>query len=150
MSTSLLLSKILAQSFITVVSWVSQLCPFLNACCLSDRSLYSTRWTMISEHTIIIFACIYMARRYYYFAEKHYRMLFQKKTLIVGNVFLRINTAQSINNYQIWETKSKYIEYIALWPSITVVELNSVSSQCARGKSSLARKAEVHVKFFQW
>ena len=29
------LSKILAQSFITVVNWVSQLCLFLNACCLS-------------------------------------------------------------------------------------------------------------------
>ena len=27
------LSKILAQSFITVVNWVSQLCLFLNACC---------------------------------------------------------------------------------------------------------------------
>ena len=37
-STCPLLSKILAQSFITVVNWVSQLCPFLNACCLSDRS----------------------------------------------------------------------------------------------------------------
>ena len=31
-----------------------------------------------------------------------------------------------------------------------LVELNSVSSQCARGKSSLARKTEVHPKFFQW
>ena len=40
-STCPLLSKILAQSFITVVNWVSQLCPFLNACCLSDIvSLY--------------------------------------------------------------------------------------------------------------
>ena len=47
-----LLSKILAQSFITVVSWVSQLCPFLNAYCLSDRSLYSSRWAMIFEHTM--------------------------------------------------------------------------------------------------
>ena len=46
-----LLSKILAQSFITVVNWVSQLCSFLNACCLSDRSLYSSRWAMIFEHT---------------------------------------------------------------------------------------------------
>ena len=50
-STCPLLSKILAQSFITVVNWVSQLCPFLNACCLSDRSLYSSRWAMIFEHT---------------------------------------------------------------------------------------------------
>ena len=47
-----LLSKILAQSFITIVNWVSQLCPFLNACCLSDRSLYSSRWAMIFEHTM--------------------------------------------------------------------------------------------------
>ena len=39
-STCPLLSKILAQSFITVVNWVSQLCPFLNAYCLSDRRLY--------------------------------------------------------------------------------------------------------------
>ena len=43
---------------------------------------------------------IYMARRYYYFAEKQYSILFQKKHLyVVGNVFLRINTAQSISNY---------------------------------------------------
>ena len=47
LSTCPLLSKILAQSFITVVNWVSQLCPFLNACCLSDRSLYLSRWAMI-------------------------------------------------------------------------------------------------------
>ena len=47
-----LLSKILAQPFITVVNWVSQLCPFLNACCLPDRSLYSSRWAMIFEHTM--------------------------------------------------------------------------------------------------
>ena len=42
-STCPLLSKILAQSFITVVNWVSQLCPFLNARCLSDRSLLAAR-----------------------------------------------------------------------------------------------------------
>ena len=36
----------------SVVNWVSQLCPFLNACCLSDRSLYSSRWAMIFEHTM--------------------------------------------------------------------------------------------------
>ena len=52
MSTCPLLSKILAQSFITVVNWVSQLCPFLNACYLSHRSLYSSRWAMIFEHTM--------------------------------------------------------------------------------------------------
>ena len=51
-STCPVLSKILAQSFITVVNWVSQLCPFLNACCLSGRSLYSSRWAMIFEHTM--------------------------------------------------------------------------------------------------
>ena len=51
-STCPLLSKILALSFITIVNWVSQLCPFLNACCLSDRSLYSSRWAMIFEHTM--------------------------------------------------------------------------------------------------
>ena len=28
--------------------------------------------------------------------------------------------------------------------------LNSVSSQCAHGKSSIARKPEVHPKFFKW
>ena len=59
------------------------------------------------------FACINMARRYYYFAKKHYRIFFFPKTLIVGNEFLRINTAQSVSNYQIRETKNKYIEYIA-------------------------------------
>ena len=31
----------------------------------------------------------YMAHRYYYFAEKHYRMFFQT-TLIVGNFFIYI------------------------------------------------------------
>ena len=41
-----LLSNILAQSFITVVNWVSQLCLFLNAFCPSDRSLYPSRWAM--------------------------------------------------------------------------------------------------------
>ena len=51
-STCPVLSKILAQSFITVVNGVSQLCPFLNACCLSDMSLYSSRWAMIFEHTM--------------------------------------------------------------------------------------------------
>ena len=51
-STCPLLSKILAQSFIIVVNWVSQLCPFLNACCLSDRSLSSSRWAMIFEYTM--------------------------------------------------------------------------------------------------
>ena len=50
-STCPLLSRILAQSFITVVNWVSQLCPFLNACCLSV-SVYSSRWVMIFEHTM--------------------------------------------------------------------------------------------------
>ena len=49
-STCPLLSKILAQSFITVVIWVSQLCIFLNACCLSERSLYSSSWAMMFEH----------------------------------------------------------------------------------------------------
>ena len=53
-STCPLLSKILAQSFITVVNWVSQLCPFLNACCLSDRSLYLSRWAMICEHNMCL------------------------------------------------------------------------------------------------
>ena len=52
-STCPLLSKILAHSFITVVNWVSQLCPFLNACCLSESSLYS-RWAMIFEHTMCL------------------------------------------------------------------------------------------------
>ena len=31
-----------------------------------------------------------------------------------------------------------------------LLELNSVSSQCARVKSSVARKTEVHHDFFQW
>ena len=34
------------------INWVSQLCPFLNACCLSDRSLYSSRWAMVFGHTM--------------------------------------------------------------------------------------------------
>ena len=46
------LFKIFTQSFITVVNWVSQLCLFLNACCLSDKSWYSSKWAMIFEHTI--------------------------------------------------------------------------------------------------
>ena len=44
------LSRILAHSFITVVNWVSQLCLFLNACCLSERSLYSYRWVVMFLH----------------------------------------------------------------------------------------------------
>ena len=51
-STCPLLSKILSKSFITVVSWVSQLYPFLNACRLSDRSVCTPRWAMIFEHTM--------------------------------------------------------------------------------------------------
>ena len=46
------LSKILAQSFVTIVNWVSQLCLFLNACFLSERSLYSFRWAMMFEQTM--------------------------------------------------------------------------------------------------
>ena len=46
------LSKILAQSFITVINWVSQLCLFRNACCLSDKSLCSSKCAMILEHTM--------------------------------------------------------------------------------------------------
>ena len=46
------LSKIFTQSFIIVVNLVSQLCLFLNACCLSERSLYSSRWAMMLEHTM--------------------------------------------------------------------------------------------------
>ena len=45
----------IAQDFSPVIyycSQLSQLCPFLNACCLSDRSLYSSRWAMIFEHTM--------------------------------------------------------------------------------------------------
>ena len=45
-------SKILAQSFITVINWVSQLRFFLKACCLSDRSLCSSRWAIIFVHTM--------------------------------------------------------------------------------------------------
>ena len=51
-STCPLLSKILAQSFITVVNWVPQPCLFLNVCCLSDRRLYQSRWAMIFEHAM--------------------------------------------------------------------------------------------------
>ena len=40
----------ISMLFVTVVNWVSQLCPFLNASCLPDRSLYSSLWAMIFEH----------------------------------------------------------------------------------------------------
>ena len=46
------ISKILAQSFITVINWVSQLCLFRNTCCLSDKSLCSSKFAMILEHTM--------------------------------------------------------------------------------------------------
>ena len=49
-STSLWFFKMFAQSSITVVT-VSQLCHFLNECCLSDKSLCSSRWDMMLEHT---------------------------------------------------------------------------------------------------
>ena len=45
-------SKILAQSFITVINWVSQLRFFLKACCRSDRSLCSLRWAIIFVYTM--------------------------------------------------------------------------------------------------
>ena len=51
-STGPPLSKILAQSTITVISCVSQLCFFRNACCLSDKSLYSSKCAIIFEQTI--------------------------------------------------------------------------------------------------
>ena len=44
----------IVQDFSPIIyyrNWVSQLCPFLNACCLSDRSLYLSRWA-IFEHTM--------------------------------------------------------------------------------------------------
>ena len=37
--------------FIAFISF-SQLCHFLNACCLSDRSLCSSRWAMIFEQAM--------------------------------------------------------------------------------------------------
>ena len=43
MSTCALLAKIFTQSFVTEVSWVSQLCLFINACWLSDKSWYSSK-----------------------------------------------------------------------------------------------------------
>ena len=46
------LSKLLAQSSIAVISWVSQLCFFWNACCLSDKSLCSSKCAIIFEQTI--------------------------------------------------------------------------------------------------
>ena len=46
------LSKIFAQSFITVINTVSQLCFFRNACCLSDKSLCSSKSAIIFEQTI--------------------------------------------------------------------------------------------------
>ena len=44
------------QIFSSVINYSSQLSfttvPFLNACCLSVRSLYSSRWAMIFEQTM--------------------------------------------------------------------------------------------------
>ena len=51
-STYPYLSKIFTISFIMVISWFSQLCHLLNACCMSDKSLYLSKWAMIFEHTI--------------------------------------------------------------------------------------------------
>ena len=45
-------SKILARSFITVINWVSQLCLFRNACCLSDKNLCSSKCATILVHTM--------------------------------------------------------------------------------------------------
>ena len=41
-----------AQSFITVINWVSQLRVFLKTCCLSDRSLCSSSLTIIFLHSM--------------------------------------------------------------------------------------------------
>ena len=46
----------IVQDFSPIIYYRSQLSfttiSFLNACCLSDRSLYSSRWAMIFEHTM--------------------------------------------------------------------------------------------------
>ena len=46
----------IVQGFSPIIYYRSQLsftlCPFLNACCLNDRSLYLSRWAMIFEHTM--------------------------------------------------------------------------------------------------
>ena len=49
--TCLSLTKILAQSFITMINWVSQLCLFRNVCCLSDKSLSSSKCAIMLEQT---------------------------------------------------------------------------------------------------
>ena len=41
-----------AQSFIAVFKCVLQLCHFLNACCLFDKRLCSSRWPMIFDQTL--------------------------------------------------------------------------------------------------
>ena len=46
------LSKIFAQTFVTVVSWISQLSFFLKECCLPRRSLCCSWWVMILEPII--------------------------------------------------------------------------------------------------
>ena len=46
------LSMILAQSFITVINCVSQLRFFRNACCVSDKNLYSSKCAIIFEQSI--------------------------------------------------------------------------------------------------
>ena len=51
-STSPPLSKILAKSYITVINWVSQHCFFRNDCCLSDKSLCSSKCAIIFEQRI--------------------------------------------------------------------------------------------------
>ena len=51
-STRPLFSKILTETFITLVNWVSHLSPFPHARCLPGKSLYSSRWSMIFEHTM--------------------------------------------------------------------------------------------------
>ena len=59
------------------------------------------RWLHDMSLPTSTFVCIYTARRYYYFAEKHYRMLFPKTLICSRKCISAFKTAQCISNYQI-------------------------------------------------
>ena len=60
---------------------------------------------------------------------------------------MRINTVQLIIKYE--KPKACILNILPNDEALQYsVDLNSVSSQCARGKSSFTRKTEVHSNFF--
>ena len=68
--------------------------------------------------------------------------LLQHVTVVVGEPIDFKDTVK--------EMKERKASQVDIRESMLGLRLNSVSSKCARGKSSIARKPEVHPKIFKW